>query len=349
MVRQIQNVKSQIRDLKNQIETMRTERSNEPLSNACINMKDFPEVNPILARRVLRGHFGKVYAADWSGDSVHFVSASQDGKLIVWNGVSTHKVQSIPLTSSWVITCAYEQSINRLVASGGMDNVCTVYRVDKGGESSTVRVVKELAGHMGYLSSTEFIGEQSMLTSSGDATCHYWDIERGTPTQTFREHKADVMSVSVSPLDPKVFASGSVDSTCKVWDIRTGKSILTLRGHNGDVNCVTFFPDGNAIGTGSDDTSCRIFDIRCASELSVLGTSQILSGINSVSFSKSGRFLFAGYEDNSIRAWDVTADPAQGCKIVLGGHEGRISTVSVNPAGDAVLSGSWDTLLRVWA
>lgn len=82
------------------------------------------------------------YSCSWSGDSVHLVSASQDGKLIVWNGVSANKVQSIPLTSSWVITCAYEQSTNRLVASGGMDNICTIYRVDKTGGSSPVRVTQ---------------------------------------------------------------------------------------------------------------------------------------------------------------------------------------------------------------
>lgn len=32
----------------------------------------------------------------------------QDGKLIIWNGYSTNKVQAIPLRSSWVMTCAYE-------------------------------------------------------------------------------------------------------------------------------------------------------------------------------------------------------------------------------------------------
>lgn len=37
-----------------------------------------------------------------------------------------------------------------------------------------------------------------------------------------------------------------------------------------------------------------------------------------VSFSRSGRFIFAGYEDNNIRGWDVTADPAAGCCMHLG-------------------------------
>jgi len=37
------------------------------------------------ARRTLKGHFGKVYALHWSGNGHDIVSASQDGKLIIWN------------------------------------------------------------------------------------------------------------------------------------------------------------------------------------------------------------------------------------------------------------------------
>jgi guanine nucleotide-binding protein G(I)/G(S)/G(T) subunit beta-1 len=76
-------------------------------------------------------------------------------------------------------------------------------------------------------------------------------------------------------------ANACNNTCCQIWDTRTGSSVLTFRGHSGDVNSVTFFPDGNAIGTGSDDTSCRLFDMRCASELGVFGTPQILSGITS--------------------------------------------------------------------
>ena len=38
-------------------------------------------------RRLLKGHFGKVYAMHWAGSNKELVSASQDGKLIVWDAV----------------------------------------------------------------------------------------------------------------------------------------------------------------------------------------------------------------------------------------------------------------------
>ena len=77
----------------------------------------------------LLGHLAKIYAMHWASDSRNLVSASQDGKLIVWDSYSTNKVRpsqsqyssgyilinslqvhAIPLRSSWVMTCAYAPS-----------------------------------------------------------------------------------------------------------------------------------------------------------------------------------------------------------------------------------------------
>jgi WD40 repeat protein len=60
----------------------------------------------------------------------HLSSLSlQDGKLIIWNGFTTNKVQAIPLRSSWVMTCAYEPTQGNFVACGGLDNLCSIYQL----------------------------------------------------------------------------------------------------------------------------------------------------------------------------------------------------------------------------
>lgn len=59
----------------------------------------------------------------------NLVSASQDGKLIVWDSYTTNKVHAIPLRSSWVMTCAYAPS-GSYVACGGLDNICSIYRYE---------------------------------------------------------------------------------------------------------------------------------------------------------------------------------------------------------------------------
>jgi WD40 repeat protein len=83
---------------------------------AAQNVDPVSRVN-FKVRKTLRGHLAKIYAMHWASDSRQLVSASQDGKLIVWDGYTTNKIHAIPLRSSWVMTCAYSPSGN-LVACG---------------------------------------------------------------------------------------------------------------------------------------------------------------------------------------------------------------------------------------
>lgn len=123
----------------------------------------------------------------------YLVSASQDGKLIVWDAYTTNKVffffffwklfkflnsvtrlfflikqvHAIPLRSSWVMTCAYAPS-GSYVACGGLDNICSIYSLKT--REGNVRVSRELPGHTGYLSCCRFLDDNQIVTSSGDMT-----------------------------------------------------------------------------------------------------------------------------------------------------------------------------------
>uniref|UniRef100_A0A452GYX1 Uncharacterized protein n=1 Tax=Gopherus agassizii TaxID=38772 RepID=A0A452GYX1_9SAUR len=252
-------------------------------------------------RRTLRGHLAKIYAMHWGTDSRLLVSASQDGKLIIWDSYTTNKVHAIPLRSSWVMTCAYAPSGN-YVACGGLDNICSIYNLKT--REGNVRVSRELAGHTGYLSCCRFLDDNQIVTSSGDTTCALWDIETGQQTTTFTGHTGDVMSLSLAP-DARCFVSGACDASAKLWDVREGMCRQTFTGHESDINAICFFPNGNAFATGSDDATCRLFDLRADQELMVYSHDNIICGITSVAFSKSGRLLLAGYDDFNCNVWDT--------------------------------------------
>lgn len=307
----------------------------------------------------------------WSTDRRHLVSASQDGKLIIWDAYTTNKVHAIPLRSSWVMTCAYAPSGN-YVACGGLDNICSIYNLSS--REGPTRVARELSGHSGYLSCCRFINDRRIITSSGDMTCMLWDIESGSKVTEFADHLGDVMSISINPTNQNIFVSGACDAFAKLWDIRTGKAVQTFAGHESDINAIQFFPDGNAFGTGSDDTSCRLFDIRADRELNIYQvcshwvfshcdqltisqSDQVLCGITSVAFSVSGRLLFAGYDDfeckvsslmrcpttaNGMQVWDVLRGDKVGS---LSGHENRVSCLGVSNDGISLCTGSWDSLV----
>ena len=202
---------------------------------AASKVDELPRV-VMKVRRTLKGHMGKVYALHWAADRRHLVSASQDGKLIVWDTYSTNKLNAIPLRSAWVMTCAYAPSGN-FVACGGLDNVCSIYNLKT--KEGSVRVARELSAHTGYLSCCRFLNDREILTSSGDVSCILWDIEAGMKKVEFLGHTGDVMSLSVCA-EKNIFVSGACDFSAKVWDIRSGKCVQTFLGHETDINAVQY-------------------------------------------------------------------------------------------------------------
>jgi len=339
----IKAVRKECEALKEKIKKIRDEKNDTTLK-AYVESEnvDLQRGDKMKIRRTLKGHLAKIYALHWAEDKIHLVSASQDGKLLVWDALTTNKVHAIPLRSSWVMSCAYSPSGN-FVASGGLDNICSVYNLRS--RDIPIKVCRELNAHTGYLSCCRFLNDKQIVTSSGDMTCILWDIEAGTKIREFADHTGDVMSVSISP-DKNFFISGAIDATAKVWDLRDGKCQLTFEGHESDINSVQYFPSGQAFGTGSDDGSCRLFDIRAYRELMSYTHDEILCGITSVAFSISGRYLFAGYDDFQCRVWDsMTGEMVYS----LENHDNRVSCLGVSSDGMALCTGSWDTLLKVWA
>lgn len=342
-----------------------------------------PKNQMMKAKRTLKGHLAKIYAMHWSTDRRHLVSASQDGKLIIWDAYTTNKVHAIPLRSSWVMTCAYSPSGN-YVACGGLDNICSIYNLNHQRDGPT-RVARELSGHAGYLSCCRFINDRNIITSSGDMTCMKWDIETGQKVTEFADHLGDVMSISLNPTNSNTFISGACDAFAKLWDIRAGKAVQTFAGHESDINAIQFFPDGHSFVTGSDDATCRLFDIRADRELNLYGVSThvpdhkmpdmlevalltLTSAVRvhplryyvgrhvcvwAAAVRRIRRLRVQGGSRTSpmsralltrFQVWDVTRGEKVGSLV---GHENRVSCLGVSNDGISLCTGSWDSVVCV--
>lgn len=57
----------------------------------------------IKAKKTLRGHTAKVYSCAWSDDGQKLVSASHDGKVIVWDPINAKKIHSYTLKCNWFV------------------------------------------------------------------------------------------------------------------------------------------------------------------------------------------------------------------------------------------------------
>jgi len=314
---------------------------------AASNIADI-ELNQKKNRKKLSGHLSKVYALQWNDDSRHLVSASQDAKMIIWDGYTGNKVNVVNMNSQWVMTCAYGPS-GKFVASGGLDNVCSLYDLRRNSIEGSSKESHKLTGHDGFVSCCRFLNDDKMITSSGDQTCILWDIERGERITNFLGHTQDVMAIALNPNQNSTFVSGSCDAMAKLWDIREGRCRQTFAKHETDINAVSFLPQGNGFCTGSDDSTIILHDIRADQSLAVYAHEELKdlgSGLTSLACSKSGRLIFAGYDSLSLGyIWDTLKGEAIGD---LQGHTNRISSLGVPPDGMALCTGSWDADLRIY-
>jgi len=342
---ELEEKKKQLERLKKEIDTLKYGAADTSLDDVCAQ-KDVPNVAKLMIkpRVFLKGHFAKVYAMQWCADRRHLVSASQDGKLIVWNALTSNKVYAIPLRSSWVMTCAYSPNGN-LVACGGLDNICSVYNLRS--RDAPIRVQRELSAHTGYLSCCRFLDDRRILTSSGDMSCILWDVETGSLIQKFEGHAGDVMCLSV-PSSGQTFISGACDMRAHLWDVRAQSCQASFSGHQSDINAIQFFPNDMAFATGSDDASCRLYDIRALHEMKIYSEKKLQCGVTSVAFSASGRYLFGGYDDFICYAWD-TLKARDNYNTQLFGHDNRVSCLGMSADGTALCTGSWDSFLKIWA
>jgi len=317
----------------------------------------------LVCCRTLQGHSGKVYSLDWTPEKNWIVSASQDGRLIVWNALTSQKTHAIKLHCPWVMTCAFAPN-GQSVACGGLDSACSIFNLNSQADrDGNMPVSRILTGHKGYVSSCQYVPDQEtrLITSSGDQTCVLWDVTTGQRISIFggefpSGHTADVLSVSINSSNTNMFVSGSCDATVRLWDIRiASRAVRTYHGHEGDVNSVKFFPDGHRFGTGSDDGTCRLFDMRTGHQLQVYSREPArndneLPTVTSIAFSISGRLLFAGYSNGDCYVWDtLLAEVVLNLGNLQNSHDGRISCLGMSSDGSALCTGSWDKNLKIWA
>ncbi|XP_049284941.1 guanine nucleotide-binding protein subunit beta-2 [Anopheles funestus] len=312
------------------------------LFEKCGDLGDVPKVR-ISTKKFLKGHINKVNSVHFAGDSRHCVTGSLDGKLIIWDTWTGNKVQVIPLRSAWVMSVAYADSGN-FVACGGMDNMCTVYDLNNRDAQGNAKIVRELMGYEGFLSSCRFLDDTHILTGSGDMKICIWDLQAGKKTSEFDAHAGDVVSISMSP-DKNTYVTGSVDRTCKLWDVRENTPKQTFFGHDADVNSVCYHPSGFGFATGSEDKTARLFDFRSDQQIGHYEPPNKNSGFTSCALSLSGRYILCGSDDNNIHIWDSMKGQHNG---TLSGHENRITSISMAPNGMALASCSWDQHVRIW-
>ncbi|GFP99609.1 bromodomain and WD repeat-containing protein 1 [Phtheirospermum japonicum] len=103
-----------------------------------------------------------------------------------------------------------------------------------------------------------------VITGSDDRLVKIWSMETAYCLASCRGHEGDITDLAVN-VNNTLVASASNDCVIRVWRLPDGLPISVLRGHTGAVTAIAFSPRPGAfyqLLSSSDDGTCRIWDAR---------------------------------------------------------------------------------------
>ncbi|XP_063144933.1 angio-associated migratory cell protein [Candoia aspera] len=196
---------------------------------------------------------------------------------------------------------------------------------------------------------------------------------------TFSKHTASVFCVSLDPKTNTLAVTGGEDDKAYVWRVSDGELLFECTGHKDSVTCVGFSYDSSFVATGDMSGLIKVWRVEAKEEVwsfevgdlewtewhpqsHVLlagtadgncwmwkipgGECKTFQGPNCPATCghvlPDGKRAVVGYEDGTVRIWDLKQ--VNSLHVLKGndGHQGPLTCVASQKDGSLILTGSVD-------
>jgi WD40 repeat protein len=324
----------------------------------------------------LRTFDGHALSVSWSPDGTCALSGGAARTLQLWEVSSSRCLRTFERHGNCVNSVAWSPD-GRFALSASADATLRLWDVSSG------QCLRTFDGHTDEVKSVSWSPDgRFALSGSRDATLRLWDVFSGRCLRILDGHTSMVSSVSWSS-DGHVALSGGgqislgdKDRTLRLWEVSSGRCLRTFEGHARNVTAVSWSPDGRFALSGSGDCTLRLWRITIPKQSVPLATSTAFA-VHSALYHHLLQQVRDSLRTNPAVAAGFLRKAKQqpGCsrradglelgrklsrrlahrrfvggweKHTLEGHTASVTTVAWGPDSRLALSGSVDTILRLW-
>ena len=196
-----------------------------------------------LLRIINTGHYQKINVTKFTSDGSHFVTAGEDGNVILWPQDSL-KPRHVWSQHTLGVTDFHVGigGLNSRIFTASKDQTVKVYSVSSGQFLLDIEFSSKLTSiAVDSAEESGFVGDNKGLVYVFSLTHPPRDLKMSLSpnnSNTFKGHTQEVTCLSVS-LDGLTLASGSMDHDVRIWHIKSRQCIKVIP-HKGTVTTLSY-------------------------------------------------------------------------------------------------------------
>ncbi|KAK9810051.1 hypothetical protein WJX72_004013 [[Myrmecia] bisecta] len=188
---------------------------------------------------------------------------------------------------------------------------------------------------------------KSIISGWSDGKIRAFGPQSGKLLYTIHDAHHRAVTAIASTADSSRIISGGEEGMVRVWRItkQSQSMIASMKEHKAAVNSIKLKESSNEeCVSASSDGSCIIWDLATFHRRSSLFANTIFK---SVAYHPDESQLVTAGTDRKITYWD--AFDGQAIRILEGSDTEQLDCLAIDPDGEAIVSGSSDKLVKLWA